>query len=58
MIIVHMTRRPQDTVKMTREDALQFFYEGMMGCEGSEQERMMDCYDRIKSGEKEVWLYR
>ena len=43
-----------------RKDAINFFLEGMMWCEGAEQERYADIYIQLIDGAKEasdeIWL--
>lgn len=38
------------TERRTRRDALRFYFEGMMACEGSERERYTNIYCQLRQG--------
>lgn len=41
-----------ETEQMERKDAIKLYLEGMMACEGSEQERYTNIYCQLMAGEK------
>lgn len=40
------------TRQMSRQDAMRFYFEGMMSCEGAEQERYANIYTQLRLGQK------
>lgn len=43
---------------MTRKEALKEYKEAMMCCEGSELERMTECYFDLLDGETNIYNYK